>query len=113
MIDKEDHSDRSQRAEALARRSGCQHRAPAGERESTSKGAAAEAARASARIEKRIPRQARAFVTVCRKCRLRTEFARQEGVAGMLTIYGGHLDRFRMVPAPAGMFCLRKHNNSA
>ena len=36
-----------------------------------------------------------------------------KGVAGMLTIYGGHLDRFRMVPAPAGMFCLRKHNNSA
>jgi hypothetical protein len=56
LIDKEDQSDRSQGADASARRSGCQHRTPAGERESASKDPVAETARASAKIEKRILR---------------------------------------------------------
>jgi hypothetical protein len=55
-IDKEDHSDRSQGADAFARRSGCQHRTPAGERESASKDPVAETARTSAKIEERILR---------------------------------------------------------
>jgi hypothetical protein len=63
LIDKEDHSDRSQGPDAFARRSGCQYRTPAGERESASKDPVAETARASAKIEKRILRYTRAFLT--------------------------------------------------
>jgi hypothetical protein len=42
-----------QRAEALARRSGGQHRGPAGERESASKDAVAKTEQTSAKDEKR------------------------------------------------------------
>jgi hypothetical protein len=54
LIDEKDHSERSQIAEPLAHRGGCQHRAPAGGRESGPKGAVGEAAQAFAETEKRV-----------------------------------------------------------